>query len=38
VQRIVELHQGMIELTSEPNEGARFTLLLPTHQIETVKS
>lgn len=38
VQRIVELHQGMIELTSGPQEGARFTILLPTHQIEPVKS
>jgi signal transduction histidine kinase len=34
VQRIVELHQGMIELTSEPKEGAKFTILLPTEAIE----
>ncbi len=38
VQRIVELHKGTIELTSGPHEGARFTLLLPTHPIETVRS
>lgn len=33
VQRIVELHQGNIELTSEPNEGAKFTIFLPTEAI-----
>lgn len=38
VQRIVELHQGTIELTSNPNEGARFAILLPTKQIESVKA
>ena len=37
VQRIVELHQGMIELTSEPHEGARFTIFLPTEAIELPK-
>jgi signal transduction histidine kinase len=37
VQRIVELHHGQIELTSEPQEGARFTMLLPTGPIEPIK-
>jgi signal transduction histidine kinase len=37
VQRIVELHQGYIELTSEPKEGARFTILLPTEAIVVPK-
>lgn len=37
VQRIVELHQGMIELTSEPHEGAKFTILLPTEAIVVPK-
>jgi signal transduction histidine kinase len=37
VQRIVELHHGQIELTSEAHEGARFTILLPTGPIEPLK-
>ncbi|MEN9847110.1 MAG: hypothetical protein RIS36_2257 [Pseudomonadota bacterium] len=37
VQRIVELHHGQIELTSQPDEGARFTIFLPTGPIEPFK-
>lgn len=37
VQRIVELHQGMIELVSGPGEGARFSIFLPTDPIELPK-
>jgi two-component system osmolarity sensor histidine kinase EnvZ len=37
VQRIVELHHGQIELRSEPDEGARFTILLPTGPLELFK-
>lgn len=37
VQRIVELHQGSIELVSEPGEGARFIIYLPTSKIEPVR-
>ncbi len=37
VQRIVELHHGQIELTSGADEGARFTIFLPTGPIEPLK-
>lgn len=37
VQRIVELHHGQIDLTSRPDEGARFTIFLPTGPIEPFK-
>ena len=37
VQRIVELHHGQIELTSQPDEGARFTIFLPIGPIEPFK-
>jgi signal transduction histidine kinase len=37
VQRIVELHQGSIELVSEPGESARFIIYLPTSKIEPVR-
>ena len=37
VQRIVELHHGQIELTSQPGEGAQFTVFLPTGPIEPFK-
>jgi signal transduction histidine kinase len=37
VQRIVELHHGLIDLSSRPDEGARFTIFLPTGPIEPFK-
>lgn len=37
VQRIVELHHGQIELASQPDEGARFTIFLPTGPIQPFK-
>ncbi len=37
VQRIVELHHGEIELTSEIGQGCRFTFLLPAEPLQGVQ-